>query len=164
LPKLLRVVEEELLMKCQETLLNKEGSGCMSLLANDKFEDLKRMFNLFNRLEDGLQPMADLFARFVEKQGMELIDKREKRLEDEKAKVSERYTWLHPLHPLLNKPNNTLHCSERRPGVHQIFDLVAQEVQRRGQRTLRQVAVLPDSHNEELPGHRQQECWRVFQR
>jgi len=67
--KLLRVVEDELLLKCQKNLLEKSGSGCIALLSNQKYEDLARMFDLFNRLENGLQPMADLFKKFVEGQG-----------------------------------------------------------------------------------------------
>ena len=46
--KVLKVCEEELLENCQTTLLEKEGSGCKVLLANDKTEDLERMFKLFN--------------------------------------------------------------------------------------------------------------------
>jgi len=45
--KLLRVCEEEILGKVVTELLEKEGSGCRVLLANDKSDDLKRMFRLF---------------------------------------------------------------------------------------------------------------------
>ena len=46
----MRVIEEETLERRQDELLNKEGSGCRVLLANDSFEDLGRMFRLFRRL------------------------------------------------------------------------------------------------------------------
>jgi len=39
-PKLLKVVEEELLEKVEMVLLEKEGPGCRVLLANDKSETL----------------------------------------------------------------------------------------------------------------------------
>ena len=48
--KLLKVVEEELLEKVEMVLLEKEGSGCHVLLANDKSEDLQRMFRLFSQI------------------------------------------------------------------------------------------------------------------
>ncbi|CAM9332740.1 unnamed protein product, partial [Choristocarpus tenellus] len=41
-------------------LLEKEGSGCKVLLANDKLEDLSRMYRLFSRLPRGLELMADI--------------------------------------------------------------------------------------------------------
>jgi cullin 1 len=52
-PKVLRVVEEELLETVETILLEKESSGCRALLQNDKSEDLQRMFRLFSRLENG---------------------------------------------------------------------------------------------------------------
>lgn len=84
--KIQRVLEEELLEKVQMQLLEKEGSGCRVLLANDKFEDLRRMFNLFSRLEKGLPPLADMVEKFITSMGNEIIDKRKARLETEKDK------------------------------------------------------------------------------
>jgi cullin 1 len=62
---LLRVVEEELLEKVEMVLLEKEGSGCRILLANDKSEDLQRMFRLFSRLENGLNPIAAIVESYI---------------------------------------------------------------------------------------------------
>ena len=84
--KLLRVCEEELLEKVEMQLLEKEGSGCRVLLANDKSEDLRRMFTLFSRLEKGLNPMADIVQKFISSMGNDIIDKRKARLETEKDK------------------------------------------------------------------------------
>ena len=53
-PKLLRAVEYEVLEKHEKGLLEKEHSGCIALLSNDKKEDLARMFRLFSRVPDGL--------------------------------------------------------------------------------------------------------------
>jgi len=85
-PKLRRVVEDEILQKVQTNLLEKEGSGCTVLLANDKTDDLKRMFQLFSRLDDGLQPMADIVQKFITSQGEACVEKRESRLKNEKDK------------------------------------------------------------------------------
>ena len=79
--KLLRVCEEEILEKVEDNLLSKEGSGCKVLLANDKVDDLKRMFRLFSRLEKGLKPIADIVQDFISAMGNECIMKRQARLD-----------------------------------------------------------------------------------
>lgn len=80
-PKLRAVVEDEILQKVQMNLLEKEGSGCCVLLANDKTEDLQRMFSLFSRLENGLQPMANIVEKFITSQGNACTEKRQARLD-----------------------------------------------------------------------------------
>mmetsp|Transcript_23586 Transcript_23586/g.33795 ORF Transcript_23586/g.33795 Transcript_23586/m.33795 type:complete len:737 (+) Transcript_23586:90-2300(+) len=80
-PKLLRVCEDELLEKVERTLLDKEGSGCRVLLANDKSEDLQRMYRLFSRLENGLNPMATIVQSFIAEMGKGIIDRRQARLD-----------------------------------------------------------------------------------
>jgi len=80
---LLRVVEEELLERREMELLEKENSGCRYLLANDKVEDLSRMYRLFARLPDGqgLQPIADIVRQHILAMGNEKIDERVVRIE-----------------------------------------------------------------------------------
>jgi len=78
--KLLKVCEEEILEKVEMVLLEKEGSGCKVLLANDKSEDLQRMFRLFSRLENGLNPMASIVENFICDMGIEIINRRQARL------------------------------------------------------------------------------------
>lgn len=80
-PKLLRVIEEELLEKVETVLLEKENSGCKVLLANDKSEDLGRMFRLFSRLEKGLPPVAAIVQDFVTEIGLECVNKRQAKLD-----------------------------------------------------------------------------------
>ena len=79
--KLLRVVEEEILEKVETVLLEKEGSGCRVLLSNDKSEDLQRMFRLFSRLENGLQPIASIVEKFISDMGNEIVQQRQARLD-----------------------------------------------------------------------------------
>lgn len=80
-PKIRKVVEDEILQKVQTNLLEKEGSGCCVLLANDKTEDLQRMFQLFSRLDNGLQPMANIVEKFITSQGNACIEKRQAKLD-----------------------------------------------------------------------------------
>ena len=79
--KLLKVVEEEILERVETQLLEKEGSGCRILLANDKSEDLQRMFRLFSRLENGLVPMANIVQTFITNMGKDVINRRQARLD-----------------------------------------------------------------------------------
>ena len=79
--KIQQVLEEELLMEVQTTLLEKESSGCRALLQNDKSEDLQRMFRLFQRLGDGLQPMAHIVQEFIHSMGEDIINRRQARLD-----------------------------------------------------------------------------------
>lgn len=79
--KILKVVEEEILEKVEMLLLEKESSGCRALLQNDKSEDLQRMFRLFSRLENGLNPMANILENFIKSTGEEIINRRKARLD-----------------------------------------------------------------------------------
>lgn len=79
--KLLKVVEEELLEEIELFLLEKESSGCRALLQNDKSEDLQRMFRLFSRLENGLDPIAAIVKDFITDMGDEVISRRQARLD-----------------------------------------------------------------------------------
>jgi cullin 1 len=62
------------------------------LLANDKYEDLSRMYRLFSRVSvergQGLQPMAKIVQQHIEKMGNEVINQREARIEKEGEKDS----------------------------------------------------------------------------
>ena len=80
--KLMGVLDAHLLDNKKMELLEKEGSGLKVLLEHEKFDDLKRMFILFSRLqEEGLTPMADIFRQYVLQSGMERINARMARLD-----------------------------------------------------------------------------------
>eukprot|EP00607_Mallomonas_marina_P010807 CAMPEP_0182421016 /NCGR_PEP_ID=MMETSP1167-20130531/6181_1 /TAXON_ID=2988 /ORGANISM="Mallomonas Sp, Strain CCMP3275" /LENGTH=798 /DNA_ID=CAMNT_0024597697 /DNA_START=51 /DNA_END=2447 /DNA_ORIENTATION=+ len=79
--RLLRVLDEETLEKCQMELLEKEGSGARVLLANEKSEDLSRLFRLFSRLPDGLSPIAAILREHIVSLGNDRVDQRQARLE-----------------------------------------------------------------------------------
>jgi cullin 1 len=79
--KISKVVEEEILEKVETVLLEKENSGCRALLQNDKSEDLQRMFRLFQRLENGLVPIASIVQEFITSMGHEIINRRQAKLD-----------------------------------------------------------------------------------
>jgi cullin 1 len=71
--KLLKEVEKEVLAAYETRLLEKEQSGAAALLRGDKTEDLARAFRLFKRIPNGLPPLADIFKRHVEREGVALV-------------------------------------------------------------------------------------------
>lgn len=73
-PKLLKVVEQEVLTTFEMQLLEKEQSGCAVLLQDDKKEHLARMYRLFNRIKNGLDPVALIFRKHVESEGMKIVN------------------------------------------------------------------------------------------
>jgi len=75
--KLLHEAERELLSQYEQELLDKEHSGCMALLRDDKTEDMSRMFRLFSRVPSGLQPISDMFKKHIESEGMTLVKQAE---------------------------------------------------------------------------------------
>lgn len=79
--EILEVLDHELLEQVEMQLLEKESSGCRALLQNDKSDDLQRMFRLFQRLENGLQPMARIVQEFITNMGMDIVNRRQARLD-----------------------------------------------------------------------------------
>ncbi|KAL4572102.1 hypothetical protein LXL04_018871 [Taraxacum kok-saghyz] len=76
-PKLLENVQNELLVVYSSQLLEKEHSGCRTLLRDDKVDDLSRMFRLFSKITKGLDPVANMFKQHVTAEGMALVQQAE---------------------------------------------------------------------------------------
>jgi cullin 3 len=58
-----------------------ENSGCISMLRDDKVDDLKRMYQLFGRVKEGHTTMKDIISNFVRETGKALIMDEEKQKE-----------------------------------------------------------------------------------
>ncbi|KAI7747697.1 hypothetical protein M8C21_029035, partial [Ambrosia artemisiifolia] len=74
---MLKNVQNELLVTYSSQLLEKEHSGCRTLLQDDKVEDLTRMFRLFSKIPKGLDPVANMFKQHVTAEGMSLVQQAE---------------------------------------------------------------------------------------
>ena len=72
--RLMAGAEQALLASHAETLLNKEGSGVSSLLADGRRDDLARMYRLFVRVPRGLDPVAAAFRAHVEGKREEFLE------------------------------------------------------------------------------------------
>jgi len=86
--RLLDCIEEELLAKYEMQLLEKENSGCVALLRDDKKEDLGRMYRLFSRIPKGKDPMAKMLSNHIEKEGMALVKQCNERSQAAKAEAA----------------------------------------------------------------------------
>jgi cullin 1 len=77
-PNLLKVVEDVLLARQQDKLLQNEGSGLRALLREEKHDDLGRMYRLYNRLgERGLDPIAKMVRDHFQDMGLGVVKDRE---------------------------------------------------------------------------------------
>ncbi|KAI3864099.1 hypothetical protein MKW98_031691, partial [Papaver atlanticum] len=70
-------VQEQLLSKVSQQLLEKEHSGCYALLREDKTEDLTRMYNLFSKIPKGLDPVSLMFKQHVTSEGIAVVNQAE---------------------------------------------------------------------------------------
>ncbi|KAM0944689.1 putative cullin [Dioscorea sansibarensis] len=71
--KLVSEVEHKLLVSHSTQLFEKEDSGLKKLLEDGKVNDLARMYRLYSRVHDGLQPACLAFKNHVTAQGMALV-------------------------------------------------------------------------------------------
>lgn len=76
-PKLLEKVQHELLRSHDKELLDKENSGCHTLLRDDKVDDLSRMYRLFSKIPLGLDHVSLIFKKHVTSEGTTLVKQAE---------------------------------------------------------------------------------------
>lgn len=79
--KIREVVERELIAVHLKALGEMENSGEISMLRDNKVEDLKRMYNLFGRVSEGHNFMRDVLSNYVRETGKALILDEEKQKE-----------------------------------------------------------------------------------
>eukprot|EP00897_Mesotaenium_endlicherianum_P006218 jgi/Mesen1/5624/ME000282S04776 len=93
--KITAVVEREMIGNHMKLLVEMENSGLVSMLMNDKYEDLGRMYALFRRVSTGLQTLRDVMLHHLRETGKQLVTDSERskdpvdfvqRLLDEKDK------------------------------------------------------------------------------
>ena len=76
--KLKHVVETELITVHAKALVEMEGSGCACMMADNKLEDLKRMFSLFSRVPSTLDHIRECMSDCVKKTGASIISDQDK--------------------------------------------------------------------------------------
>lgn len=77
-PKIREVTERELISAHMKLLLEMENSGLISMLRDDKIDDLKRMYSLYGRVPGGLMLMRDMMSNDVKEIGKAIVTDEEK--------------------------------------------------------------------------------------
>ncbi|XKL66368.1 hypothetical protein PGB90_009788 [Kerria lacca] len=72
-PRIVEVVEQELIKKHMKTVVEMENSGVIHMLKNQKTEDIACMYKLFSRVPDGLKIMSDCVSKYLREQGKSLV-------------------------------------------------------------------------------------------
>ncbi|CAN6881573.1 hypothetical protein Bca4012_071593 [Brassica carinata] len=76
--KITSVVEKEMIANHMQRLVLMENSGLVTMLLNDKYEDLGRMYNLFRRVTNGLATVRDVMTSHLREMGKQLVTDPEK--------------------------------------------------------------------------------------
>eukprot|EP00889_Picochlorum_renovo_P001901 jgi/Picre1/28931/NNA_004326.t1 len=104
---LLREADATLLQEYEMRLLEKPDSGLFVLLSDERTEDINRMFRLFSRLPEGLEPMSKVFKAYIEEKGSDLIRQLDTANAQKSNKdaadhtfIKKRYLYMTPLRAL----------------------------------------------------------------
>ncbi|KAJ3695615.1 hypothetical protein LUZ60_000992 [Juncus effusus] len=72
--KITSVVEREMIENHMQRLLHMENSGLVKMLIHDKYEDLKRMYDLFRKVPEGLSAIRVLLTSHLRETGQQLVN------------------------------------------------------------------------------------------
>ncbi|GLJ50746.1 hypothetical protein SUGI_1080940 [Cryptomeria japonica] len=71
--KITNVVEKEMIDNHMQRLVHMENSGLVSMLVDDRFDDLRRMYSLFHRVPTGLTTIQDVMTSHLREIGKQLV-------------------------------------------------------------------------------------------
>ncbi|CAN1187845.1 CUL3A [Linum perenne] len=71
--KITNVVEKEMVANHMPRLVHMDNSGLVNMLLDDKYEDLRRMYNLFRRVPNGLITIRDVMTSHLRETGKQLV-------------------------------------------------------------------------------------------
>ncbi|XP_058083893.1 cullin-1-like [Magnolia sinica] len=72
-PKLLERVQDEMLFKYMNQLLEKEHTGLRALLRDDEVDHLSRVYRLFSKIDEGLKLVSEMYKKHVTEEGLALV-------------------------------------------------------------------------------------------
>lgn len=75
--KIVHVVEDELITKHMKSIVEMENSGVVSMLRDQRIEDLNRMYRLMCRVHTGLQCIISCVSAYLREQGKSLVTEEE---------------------------------------------------------------------------------------
>ncbi|KAF6160010.1 hypothetical protein GIB67_033094 [Kingdonia uniflora] len=71
--KITNVVEKEMIANHMTRLVHMENSGLVKMIMDDKYDDLRRMYNLFRRISNGLSTIRDVMTSHIRETGKQLV-------------------------------------------------------------------------------------------
>ncbi|KAK4475673.1 hypothetical protein MN116_000941 [Schistosoma mekongi] len=72
-PKIVSVLEEELISRHMETIVGMEDSGLTYMLTHDHFSDIAAMYNVLSRVEEGPKIMSNYISLYLREQGRSTV-------------------------------------------------------------------------------------------
>ena len=72
-PRIIEVLENELIKKNMQIIVEMEKSGVVHMLSNQKIEDLACMYKLFARVQEGHKTIAECMSAHLRAQGRSLV-------------------------------------------------------------------------------------------
>ena len=107
--KISKICEYELLEKHELALITKEGSGCKALLENKCDEHLSRMYRLFSKIKNGLEPIAKLIKEYIEEKGKSIINAYKNVLKEKEKDTTSNSDFIQNLIKLHQHCNKMVH-------------------------------------------------------
>merc|ERR1719513_249385 len=92
-PRIVEVVEEELIKRHMKTIVEMEGSGVVHMLKNNRMDDLACMYKLFGRVSDGHKTVGDCVSRYLREEGKALVTQ----ATDEQSQQTNAVTYIQNL-------------------------------------------------------------------
>nr|XP_043632731.1 cullin-3A-like [Erigeron canadensis] len=71
--KITNVVEKEMIESQMSRLVYMENSGLVNMIVDDKYEDMRRMYNLFRRVLNGLTLIRNVMTSHIRETGKQLV-------------------------------------------------------------------------------------------
>ncbi|VDO09138.1 unnamed protein product [Rodentolepis nana] len=72
-PKLVKVLEQELISRHINTIVNTDNCGLTYLLANERYSDVTTMFKVLSRVPEGPKAMSQCISAFVRERGLNIV-------------------------------------------------------------------------------------------
>lgn len=71
-PKIISVVEKELIAAHIPEVINLPGTGIRAMIANDKIDDVRVLYDLVRRIDQGLKPLKDAVHKLILEAGEDI--------------------------------------------------------------------------------------------